>query len=117
FPGAMGGVGLSCGPYGFTPGAAPRGPASDPGSTGPRPSAPGASPPRPGADVVLAGGVCPGVYPHGAEPGTRGSPAAPGRNPRLWAGRSEEHTSELQSLTNLVCRLLLEKKNKYKPAQ
>src|SRR5438093_7666735 len=27
----------------------------------------------------------------------------------LWA-RSEEHTSELQSLTNLVCRLLLEKK-------
>src|SRR5258706_3994171 len=26
------------------------------------------------------------------------------------AGRSEEHTSELQSLTNLVCRLLLEKK-------
>src|SRR5438046_5795579 len=28
--------------------------------------------------------------------------------------RSEEHTSELQSLTNLVCRLLLEKKNKKK---
>src|SRR5258706_7913319 len=29
----------------------------------------------------------------------------------LRAGdRSEEHTSELQSLTNLVCRLLLEKK-------
>src|SRR5437016_6512738 len=27
------------------------------------------------------------------------------------ARRSEEHTSELQSLTNLVCRLLLEKKN------
>src|SRR5438046_4080413 len=26
--------------------------------------------------------------------------------------RSEEHTSELQSLTNLVCRLLLEKKKK-----
>src|SRR6202023_4077019 len=25
--------------------------------------------------------------------------------------RSEEHTSELQSLTNLLCRLLLEKKN------
>src|SRR5262249_59043475 len=25
--------------------------------------------------------------------------------------RSEEHTSELQSLTNLVCRLLLEKQN------
>src|SRR2546425_8301173 len=29
-----------------------------------------------------------------------------------WAGRSEEHTSELQSLAYLVCRLLLEKKNK-----
>src|SRR5262249_59584389 len=29
-------------------------------------------------------------------------------------GRSEEHTSELQSLTNLVCRLLLEKKKKIK---
>src|SRR5262249_40906 len=29
--------------------------------------------------------------------------------------RSEEHTSELQSLTNLVCRLLLEKKKKEKP--
>src|SRR5438093_7045780 len=28
--------------------------------------------------------------------------------------RSEEHTSELQSLTNLVCRLLLEKKNLYR---
>src|SRR5437016_10944237 len=27
--------------------------------------------------------------------------------------RSEEHTSELQSLTNLVCRLLLEKKKIY----
>ena len=30
----------------------------------------------------------------------------------LTIARSEEHTSELQSLTNLVCRLLLEKKNK-----
>src|SRR2546427_6245532 len=27
-----------------------------------------------------------------------------------WAMRSEEHTSELQSQSNLVCRLLLEKK-------
>src|SRR5215213_5855812 len=35
---------------------------------------------------------------------------------RWWSGSSgagsEEHTSELQSLTNLVCRLLLEKKKK-----
>src|SRR5688572_32296325 len=29
--------------------------------------------------------------------------------------RSEEHTSELQSQSNLVCRLLLEKKKKLKP--
>src|SRR5437016_7557798 len=32
--------------------------------------------------------------------------------PPNYVARSEEHTSELQSLTNLVCRLLLEKKNK-----
>src|SRR5256885_11028177 len=35
-------------------------------------------------------------------------------------GRSEEHTSELQSPCNLVCRLLLEKKNKltqHRPAR
>src|SRR5947209_15774827 len=31
------------------------------------------------------------------------------------AGRSEEHTSELQSRQYLVCRLLLEKKKKKKP--
>src|SRR5438093_4843403 len=35
------------------------------------------------------------------------SPASPTRSAMT---RSEEHTSELQSLTNLVCRLLLEKK-------
>src|SRR5947199_7271543 len=47
-------------------------------------------------------------------------PAVPGGNPvdvpprvhgvSSWYGRSEEHTSELQSLRHLVCRLLLEKK-------
>src|SRR5687768_17822198 len=31
---------------------------------------------------------------------------------RVGAGRSEEHTSELQSRLHLVCRLLLEKKKK-----
>src|SRR5688572_31875104 len=31
---------------------------------------------------------------------------------RWWRRRSEEHTSELQSQSNLVCRLLLEKKKK-----
>src|SRR2546430_7053031 len=50
--------------------------------------------------------------------------AAPARRCRLRggrlrvvgiAGRSEEHTSELQSQSNLVCRLLLEKKNDTPP--
>src|SRR2546430_10979144 len=31
-----------------------------------------------------------------------------------YSSRSEEHTSELQSQSNLVCRLLLEKKKKQK---
>src|SRR5438093_1882834 len=39
--------------------------------------------------------------------GTNGTPPWP-----VGSTRSEEHTSELQSLTNLVCRLLLEKKKK-----
>src|SRR2546430_9705257 len=34
------------------------------------------------------------------------------RQKRSTIGRSEEHTSELQSQSNLVCRLLLEKKKK-----
>src|SRR5438874_10001678 len=37
------------------------------------------------------------------------SPASPGS--RCPIARSEEHTSELQSRRDLVCRLLLEKKN------
>src|SRR2546427_8358399 len=44
-------------------------------------------------------------------PGARlhgGRAAGPGRG----RARSEEHTSELQSQSNLVCRLLLEKKKK-----
>src|SRR2546430_11387142 len=45
-------------------------------------------------------------------------PGLPARQPAFGGGsrgrmqaRSEEHTSELQSQSNLVCRLLLEKKN------
>src|SRR5690606_41552826 len=37
-------------------------------------------------------------------------PSRAGRRGPRWARRSEEHTSELQSRENLVCRLLLEKK-------
>src|SRR5688572_32060579 len=44
-----------------------------------------------------------------------GLPGDAHRRPRqAGADRSEEHTSELQSQSNLVCRLLLEKKNKKK---
>src|SRR5260370_31642104 len=46
-------------------------------------------------------------------PGHRG-PARHGQRPgRGTRRRSEEHTSELQSHLNLVCRLLLEKKKHY----
>src|SRR6476659_11216259 len=41
-------------------------------------------------------------------------PHAHAAGPRHRAARSEEHTSELQSLRHLVCRLLLEKKKKKK---
>src|SRR5256885_12097419 len=47
---------------------------------------------------------------HGAHARVRRAEAA--REPtRSFGTRSEEHTSELQSPCNLVCRLLLEKKN------
>src|SRR5690606_41699347 len=39
-----------------------------------------------------------------------GLPWGWGRSTEIDHGRSEEHTSELQSRENLVCRLLLEKK-------
>src|SRR5438874_3658940 len=39
-------------------------------------------------------------------------PAKPAVDARRWHPRSEEHTSELQSRRDLVCRLLLEKKKK-----
>src|SRR2546427_8385874 len=62
-----------------------------------------------------AGRLC-GFVPTRARPiapapsGRRRAPAARSRR-RNTVGRSEEHTSELQSQSNLVCRLLLEKKN------
>src|SRR5688500_19929716 len=43
-------------------------------------------------------------------PTTSSPPSSPASS--STASRSEEHTSELQSPCNLVCRLLLEKKNK-----
>src|SRR2546427_2419466 len=45
-----------------------------------------------------------------AGPRRGGTPAGGGPHSRTSAARSEEHTSELQSQSNLVCPLLLEKK-------
>src|SRR5688572_32291686 len=45
----------------------------------------------------------------------RTSPLPAPPRPRLRRSRSEEHTSELQSQSNLVCRLLLEKKKRRDP--
>src|SRR5207249_12314630 len=48
------------------------------------------------------------LQPHPVPARTAEDPRSPGRSSA--AGRSEEHTSELQSRFDLVCRLLLEKK-------
>src|SRR5438034_8833438 len=45
---------------------------------------------------------------------TRRKSGCPSRGPAI-SRRSEEHTSELQSHSDLVCRLLLEKKKKTQP--
>src|SRR5437016_10893716 len=66
---------------------------------------------------------CPGRHPYYSRAGTCPGELGCGERkesdddlrhswPRRSFLRSEEHTSELQSLTNLVCRLLLEKKKK-----
>src|SRR5687768_17711047 len=51
-------------------------------------------------------------YRRGAGRHGRGSSRCVRGRPRPRQGRSEEHTSELQSRLHLVCRLLLEKKKK-----
>src|SRR5205085_9126839 len=52
---------------------------------------------------------------HAPLPGEVVTPDQPDAQAERWryrrGSRSEEHTSELQSQSNLVCRLLLEKKN------
>src|SRR3989449_5933313 len=48
----------------------------------------------------------------GLQPPAKGTRVSfSGGKPKVTDGRSEEHTSELQSRLHLVCRLLLEKKN------
>src|SRR5258708_29230159 len=62
------------------------------------------------AAVAVPGNTCE----HGAEDGAHQST----RHARRYSrGRSEEHTSELQSPDHLVCRLLLEKKKQSNPGQ
>src|SRR5690606_14040877 len=64
------------------------------------------------AGIVLQGAADGGLD-RGAERGhARGAVAEAAPVRRILRSRSEEHTSELQSRENLVCRLLLEKKNK-----
>src|SRR5690242_21076220 len=70
-------------------------------------SAEPASGPCPGPDHPRA--RPPGCDRHGQRTGVR----QPDLRPVVL--RSEEHTSELQSLVNLVCRLLLEKKKQMPP--
>src|SRR3989441_4003690 len=48
-------------------------------------------------------------------PASNGSSTVPAKDLKPDSSRSEEHTSELQSLAYLVCRLLLEKKKKAQP--
>src|SRR5205814_10303877 len=49
------------------------------------------------------------AFPDGSGPGAAVRPDPADASPGLAPPRSEEHTSELQSLRHLVCRLLLEK--------
>src|SRR2546430_8624311 len=64
------------------------------------------TPPAPLLSVILVGQRSLTQQRHGRY--VAGSAAHPAR---MAPDRSEEHTSELQSQSNLVCRLLLEKKN------
>src|SRR3712207_7218660 len=62
--------------------------------------------------LLLDGNALQGVDRRRGRLGHRGSVVLVGVDPRV--GRSEEHTSELQSRQYLVCRLLLEKKKNKK---
>src|SRR2546425_8570483 len=81
------------------------------------------SPPRTAGVTAGAGGAA-SLVSRPPSPSSHPSPAISSSS-RSWVrlpaaaktqlpGRSEEHTSELQSLAYLVCRLLLEKKKQHK---
>src|SRR5690606_39302614 len=76
-----------------------------------------------GVASAVPGGIDWGKWPGAADEYNSGGPFPPGFGFRAMRAkvpatssneRSEEHTSELQSRENLVCRLLLEKKKKTK---
>src|SRR5438046_7635462 len=71
-------------------------------------------PPRPSSDLAPADRLASGDTRRRAADRRRGRPRTRPTKATVAGGRSEEHTSELQSLTNLVCRLLLEKKKQNK---
>src|SRR5690606_39656953 len=62
----------------------------------------------PGARHRSPAASAPGAPEHSSSTSNSGARS----NPPAASTRSEEHTSELQSRENLVCRLLLEKKNR-----
>src|SRR5438045_8302380 len=76
------------------------------------------SAPASSSGILARAGFAPGILAIPEAQAAGGRPDAEARAPPV-AGRpnetacprSEEHTSELQSLRHLVCRLLLEKKN------
>src|SRR5947207_5736205 len=59
--------------------------------------------------------VQPRVWRYAGACGRRIEPDPLGASRRYLRDRSEEHTSELQSHSDLVCRLLLEKKKRIRP--
>src|SRR5690606_40388399 len=74
-------------------------------------------PTRRSSDLTAACGRRSSASSSSSMPSSRATPPACGRSCPMAGGvalRSEEHTSELQSRENLVCRLLLEKKKKHR---
>src|SRR5688572_31203125 len=63
-------------------------------------------------DVSFAGNVLEKLAAHGDVQQLVAATDCEHRHVAIQSFRSEEHTSELQSQSNLVCRLLLEKKKK-----
>src|SRR5260370_28901284 len=85
------------------------------GESGIKPDLLGVLAQQPCADAVKS--ACPGQrvrhHPGFVTQDFTCDPLDPRRHLGSRAARSEEHTSELQSHLNLVCRLLLEKKKKH----